>query len=44
MAGRELTIVLDWYDRHIPFFMGMVKTPSNFSVQALEVGMVHAAP
>ena len=40
MASRKLTIALDRYDRHIPFFMGMVETPPSFSLQALEVGMV----
>jgi 4,5-dihydroxyphthalate decarboxylase len=36
----DLTIALDRYDRHIPFFMGMVETLPSFSLQALEVGMV----
>jgi len=37
---KELSIALDRYDRHIPFFMGMVRTPPSFSLKALEVGMV----
>ena len=40
MTGAELTIALDRYDRHIPFFMGLVDSPPEFSLRALEVGMV----
>ena len=40
MTGSELTIALDRYDRHIPFFMGLVDSPPEFSLRALEVGMV----
>lgn len=40
MLARELTIALDRYDRHIPFFMGLVKTPASFDLVPLEVGMV----
>ena len=36
----ELSIALDRYDRHIPLFMGLVETPPNFDLRALEVGMV----
>ena len=36
----ELSIALDRYDRHIPFFMGLVKTPPSFDLRALKVGMV----
>jgi len=35
----ELTLALERYDRHIPFFMDMVKQPKNFKIKALEVGM-----
>ena len=36
----ELSFALERYDRHIPFFMGLVETPPNFDLRALEVGMV----
>ena len=35
----DLTIALERYDRHVPFFMGMVKPPEGISLRALEVGM-----
>jgi len=37
----ELTIALERYDRHIPFFMGTVSPPvgSGWTLKALEVGM-----
>ena len=37
----ELTIALERYDRHVPFFMNMVAAPADadFSLRALEVGM-----
>ncbi len=40
MTARKLTIALERYDRHIPFFMGMVAPPAGIELQALEVGMV----
>ena len=40
MTGSELIIALDRYDRHIPFFLGLVDSPPEFSLRALEVGMV----
>ena len=40
MTGSELIIALDHYDRHIPFFSGLVDSPPEFSLRALEVGMV----
>ena len=39
MATR-LSIALDRYDRHIPFFMGLVEPPPGIELEALEVGMV----
>jgi len=39
MAER-ITIALDRYDRHIPFFMGLVEPPAGIEIEALEVGMV----
>ena len=36
----EITIALDLYDRHMPFFLGTVEPPAGVSVKALEVGMV----
>jgi 4,5-dihydroxyphthalate decarboxylase len=38
--ARSLSIALDRYDRHIPFFMGLVEPPGGCSLEALEVGMV----
>ena len=40
--ATELTIALERYDRHVPFFMGMVRSPESIadvSLRALEVGM-----
>ncbi|MPZ47432.1 MAG: taurine ABC transporter substrate-binding protein [Betaproteobacteria bacterium] len=36
----ELTIALELYDRHLPFFLGTVKPPDGMTLRALEVGMV----
>jgi 4,5-dihydroxyphthalate decarboxylase len=38
-VATELTIALERYDRHVPFFMGMVPQPSGVELRALEVGM-----
>jgi 4,5-dihydroxyphthalate decarboxylase len=35
---REITIALDRYDRHFPFFDGTVEAPAGFSYRALQVG------
>ena len=40
MADRTLTIALERYDRHIPFFMGLVEPPEGITLAPLEVGMV----
>lgn len=40
MADREVSIALERYDRHIPFFMGLVEPPPGITLNALEVGMV----
>jgi 4,5-dihydroxyphthalate decarboxylase len=37
----ELTIALDRYDRHMPFFDGTVRQPDGFSLKALQVGQSH---
>ena len=37
--ATELTIALERYDRHVPFFMGMVDNPEGIELKALEVGM-----
>lgn len=46
IAGQEgalttidLTIALERYDRHVPFFTGTVSTPEGVRLQPLEVGM-----
>ena len=36
---KTLSIALERYDRHIPFFMEMVKPPKGLQIKALEVGM-----
>ena len=33
-----LTIALERYDRHMPFFDGTVKVPAGLSLKALQVG------
>ena len=35
----ELTMALERYDRHIPFFMDMVAHPKGIKIKSLEVGM-----
>ena len=35
----ELTMALERYDRHVPFFMDMVKNPEGIRIKSLEVGM-----
>ena len=35
---REITIAMDRYDRHFPFFDGTVKAPEGFTYKALQVG------
>lgn len=39
MAGLSLTIALERYDRHMPFFLGTVKEPEGLSLDCREVGM-----
>lgn len=39
MANLEVTIALERYDRHVPFFMGLVTPPDGIALKALEVGM-----
>lgn len=38
----RLTIALERYDRHMPFFDGTVKTPSGLALTALQVGQTGA--
>ena len=38
MAKLTLTIALERYDRHMPFFDGTVKPPDGVTVKALQVG------
>lgn len=40
MANLKLRIALDRYDRHVPFFMGLLKPPRGIEFEPLEVGMV----
>ena len=37
----NLTIALERYDRHFPFFTGDVKVPAGTSYRALQVGQSH---
>ncbi len=39
MAGLEVSIALERYDRHVPFFMGLVTPPDGINLKPLEVGM-----
>jgi 4,5-dihydroxyphthalate decarboxylase len=39
---REVTIALDRYDRHFPFFDGTVKAPVGVRYRALQVGQVES--
>ena len=38
MANLTLTIALERYDRHMPFFDGTVKPPAGITLKALQVG------
>ena len=40
MTSDRLSIALERYDRHVPFFMGLVAPPPGIELEALEVGMV----
>jgi 4,5-dihydroxyphthalate decarboxylase len=40
MAKQTLTIALERYDRHAPFFIGTVRVPADIELKPLEVGMV----
>lgn len=40
MAPIDLTIALDRYDRHLPYFLGLVPPPHGFRFSVREVGMV----
>jgi 4,5-dihydroxyphthalate decarboxylase len=37
---RRLSIALERYDRHVPFFMGLMSLPPPLAFEPLEVGMV----
>jgi 4,5-dihydroxyphthalate decarboxylase len=37
----ELTLALDRYDRHLPFFDGTVRQPDGFTLKPLQVGQSH---
>lgn len=36
---QTLSIALDRYDRHVPFFLGSVQPPKGYALNPLEVGM-----
>jgi 4,5-dihydroxyphthalate decarboxylase len=38
MMARQISIAMDRYDRHMPFFDGTVKAPDGFAYKALQVG------
>jgi 4,5-dihydroxyphthalate decarboxylase len=40
MPRLTLSIALERYDRHVPFFMGTVTPPEDVEIKALEVGMM----
>ncbi len=39
MTQLDLSIALERYDRHVPFFMGSVPAPDGLTLRPLEVGM-----
>ena len=39
MAQLDLSIALERYDRHVPFFMGLVEPPDGLTLRPFEVGM-----
>jgi 4,5-dihydroxyphthalate decarboxylase len=39
MSGLDLSIALERYDRHVPFFMGSVEPPEGLTLRPYEVGM-----
>jgi 4,5-dihydroxyphthalate decarboxylase len=39
MTGLDLSIALERYDRHVPFFMGSVRPPDGLTLRPYEVGM-----
>lgn len=41
MADLTLTIALERYDRHMPFFDGTVKPPAGITLKPLQVGQSH---
>ena len=40
MSDMTISLALDRYDRHVPFFLGSVPAPAGLRYNALEVGMV----
>jgi 4,5-dihydroxyphthalate decarboxylase len=40
MSDMVISLALDRYDRHVPFFLGTVPLPRGLKYRALEVGMV----
>jgi hypothetical protein len=43
-ASLDVTITLDRYDRHFPFFDGTVKAPVGVRYSALQVGQSDEKP
>ncbi len=39
MTTLDLSIALERYDRHVPFFMGLVEPPDGLTLRPYEVGM-----
>ena len=39
MSDLDLSIALERYDRHVPFFMGSVEAPEKLTLRPFEVGM-----
>ncbi len=39
MSDLDLSIALERYDRHVPFFMGSVEAPEELTLRPFEVGM-----
>ena len=39
MEKRSFTMALERHDRHVPFFMGAVRTPDDVEIVPLEIGV-----
>ena len=40
---KELSVAIERYDRHFPFFDGTVKAPDGYKLKVFQVGQSRAA-